>query len=171
VTYEKTQQNPLRYETFSERVLEVIRRFEQDQLEAADALREFEQITRDLKAEDRAHEDSGLSERAYGVLKILESLADGDASGTSDRVRERGEGEGTGTDGSGPDHLYRLAEEIDEIYESDERAPAGWHLKEQLRRELRSEVRFRVHRAGLAQVKEVANRVEEYALRHYVKVS
>jgi type I restriction enzyme R subunit len=170
ITYDKKQQNPLRYETFSERVLEVIRRFEQNQLEAAEALKAFEEITEDLRAEDRAHESSGLNERAYGVLKILESLA-GDEDGSGEgRVRE-GQGDGAGAGGTGPDRLKRLAEEIDDLYGGDATAPAGWHLKDQLRRELRSQVRYRAHQAGIREVREVSARVEDYALRHYVRVS
>lgn len=80
ITYDKVQANPLRYETFSERVLEGIRKFEEGQLAAAEALKEFEQIAKDLQAEDLAHEASGLSERAYGVLKILEALQEAEGA-------------------------------------------------------------------------------------------
>lgn len=43
---------------------------------------------------------------------------------------------------------------------------SGWHLKDQLRRELRSRVRYRAHQAGFDgadRVKDVAARVECYA--------
>jgi type I restriction enzyme, R subunit len=171
ITYEKVDENPLRYQKFSERVLEVIRRFEAGQLAAAEALKTFEEIAQDLEAEDRAHEQSGLNEQAYGVLKILEELvvAEG-APRPSDRVRERSPDSDGGSPGEEDRRLLRLAEEIDAIYASDAKAPPGWHLKEQLRKELRQEVRYRAHQAGLSGVKEVATRVEEYALRHYVKV-
>lgn len=170
ITYEKVDENPLRYQKFSERVLEVIRRFEAGQLAAAEALKAFEEIAKDLVVEDRAHESSGLSERAYGILKILESLA----------VSERGGAQGGRIaepapppypEQNGDRRLAELARQIDILYTSDETAPAGWHLKDQLRRELRQEVRYRSHQAGILEVKEVANRVEAYALRHYVKVS
>jgi len=167
ITYEKVEANPLRYQKFSDRVLEVIRRFEEGQLAAAEALSEFEGIAKDLEAEDRAHETSGLSEEAYGILKILEELAAVDGAVPSGQVREGSGGEGS----DGPGRLGRLAMEIDGIYGSDETAPAGWHLKSQLRRELRQEVRHRAYRAGLEPIAEVASRVEEYALRHYVKVA
>ncbi|MEQ9569699.1 MAG: DUF3387 domain-containing protein, partial [Longimicrobiales bacterium] len=170
VTYEKKERNPLRYGTFSERVLEVIRRFEENQLAAADALKELEEIATDLDAEDRAHEGSGLTERAYGVLKILQAL---DLSGPGrgdDRVAEPGSGNGAG-EVRAAHHLTQLAQEIDEIYRSDDSAPAGWHRKDQLRKELRGRVRYRAHQAGMPDVREVATRVEEYALRHYVKIA
>src|SRR5690606_8921372 len=157
ITYEKVDENPLRYQKFSERVLEVIRRFEAGQLAAAEALKAFEEIAKDLVVEDRAHESSGLSERAYGILKILESLA----------VSERGGAQGGRIaelapppypEQNGDRRLAELARQIDILYTSDETAPAGWHLKDQLRRELRQEVRYRSHQAGILEVKEVANR-------------
>jgi type I restriction enzyme R subunit len=168
ITEDRVEENPLRYQKFSERVLEVIRRFEEGQLAAAEALKEFEGIAKDLEAEDRAHESSGLNERAYGVLKILESLdpADGAGSGGA-RVAER---RPPYPDDEPANRLVELAAEIDGLYAGGEMASAGWHLKEQLRRELRQEVRYRAHQAGLTEVREVASRVEEYALRHYVKV-
>jgi type I restriction enzyme, R subunit len=170
VTYEKVDENPLRYQKFSERVLEVIRRFEAGQLAAAEALKAFEEIAKDLGDEDRAHVNSGLNERAYGVLKILESLTASDGGGPEGgRVAEPKPPPYPEQDGEG--RLAALARQIDTLYASDEAAPAGWHLKDQLRRELRQEVRYRSHQAGIMEVKEVANRVEEYALRHYVKVS
>jgi type I restriction enzyme R subunit len=170
ITYDKKQQNPLRYGTFSERVLEVIRRFEQDQLDAAEALKAFEEITEDLQTEDRAHVASGLNKRAYGVLKILEAFAGKDAGAGEVPVRE-GARDGRGEASSGSARLMLLAEEIDAIYGRDETAPAGWHLKTELRRGLRSQVRYRAHQAQLEDVKEVAARVEDYALRHYARAS
>lgn len=168
VTYDKVEENPLRYQKFSDRVLEVIRRFEEGQLAAAEALKEFEQIAKDLEAEDRAHESSGLNERAYGVLKILQSLVSMDGGSPGDRKVAEDQRPYSGEGGGPP--LTDLAHEIDALYASDDSAPAGWHLKSQLRKGLRQEVRHRSHQAGLEDVKEVANRIEEYALRHYVKV-
>lgn len=175
VTYEKKEQNPLRYGTFSQRVLEVIRRFEENQLAAADALKALEEIATDLDVEDRAHEGSGLTERAYGVLKILQALDPSGAERGDARVAEAGPGQSSsgeaGTRKQVSRHLTQLAQDIDEIYDSEASAPAGWHRKEQLKRELRGQVRYRAHQAGMSDVREVANRVERYALRHYVKIS
>ncbi|MEX2374397.1 MAG: type I restriction endonuclease subunit R [Dehalococcoidia bacterium] len=175
ITYEKVQENPLRYEKFSERVLEVIRRLEEGQLASAEALKEFEQIAKDLQGEDKAHEASGLNPRAYGVLKILESLAgeDGQGSGTDGPGPSGGSGhEGQGGEGATePNPLARLAEDIDAIYSDDVRAPVEWHLKDQVRKELRQAVRYRAHQAGISALQEAVGRIEEYALRHYVKLS
>lgn len=178
ITYDRTQENPLRYGKFSERVLEVIRRFEAGQIAAAEALKEFREIANDLEDEDRAHAGSGLDERAYGVLKILEALgpsgerapAPAPVPGRAAERKPPYPAPDIGVD-DGEDRLAVLAREIDALYASDERAPAGWHRKDQLRKELRQEVRRRAHGAGVGQVKEVAARVEEYALRHYVKVA
>jgi len=175
VTYEKKEENPVRYGTFSERVLEVIRRFEEEQLSAADALKAFEEIARELEAEGRAHEASGMGEHAYGVLKILEGFAgDGKAptpGGPEGKPggRERGEG-GYHENGGSPGHLESLALDIDRLYASPDTAPVGWQRKDQLRKELRQQVRVMAHQAGLRDILEVAASVEEYALRHYVRV-
>lgn len=175
ITREKLEENPLRYQRFSERVLEVIRRFEEGQLAAAEALKEFKEIARDIEAEDRAHEDSGLNARAYGVLKILEGITgdDGGAPVEGSETATVGEDRPSYAGKRGPPQRFlRLAEEIDHLYASDEKAPVGWHLKEQLRRELRSDVRHRAYEADFDpdQLPAVVGRVEDYALRHYVKL-
>ncbi len=176
ITYEKREENPVRYGTFSERVLEVIRRFEEEQLSAADALKAFEEVARELEAEGRAHEASGMGEHAYGVMKILEGfVGDGEVptpGGGEGKPegRERPQGEYAGGD-RGPGQLGELALEIDQLYSSPETAPLGWHRKDQLRKELRQQVRVMAHQAGLISIMEVATRVEDYALRHYVRVN
>lgn len=169
ITYEKLEENPLRYGKFSERVLEVIRRFEEGQLAAAEALKEFKQIAEDLQEEEQAHEFSGLNERAYGVLKILESLQMEREGGLAAVSEKESTEYGTSSPGDGP--LSRLAQDIDAVYASDQKAPAGWHRKDQLRKGLRQEVRHLAYEAGFAKIAEVASRVEDYALRHYVKVA
>ena len=162
ITYEKKLENPLQYGPFSERVLELIRRFEAGQLDAAELLKQAERIARDLQDEEDAYKGSGLSERAYGVYKILEVFRAAVANGSD----ESGDGDG---DGSGDDRLKELASQINNVYASDETAPAGWHLKEQLRKELRGTVRRIVHPAGLQDWKSIPTRVEEFALKSYIK--
>lgn len=89
------------------------------------------------------------------------------------RYREvLGEGEGgRGREGNvEAGSLARLALDVHAIYASDRTAPAGWHLKEQLRKELRQKVREAVFPYGLEGWKrEIPARVEEYALRAYLK--
>ena len=179
VTYEKKEENPVRYGTFSERVMEVIRRFEEEQLSAAEALKAFEEIARELEAEGRAHEASGMGEHAYGVLKILEAFAveeDSNAGGPEgkpagrERTREGYTPEGANAT-SKPGLLQALALEIDRIYSTPTTAPVGWHRKDQLRKELRQQVRLKAHQAAIRDVIEVAARVEDYALRYYVRMA
>jgi type I restriction enzyme R subunit len=65
--------------------------------------------------------------------------------------------------------LEKAAQAIDELYSSDETAPPGWHLKEQLRKGLRQQVRANVFNLGLKDWKEIPSKVDEYALKHYIK--
>lgn len=144
-------------------MLELIRRFEAGQLEAAELLKEMEHVATDLQQEENAYTDSGLSERAYGVYKILAAFRVAVAGG-------QGAGDGTGAGGEGgEDRLKELASQVDTVYASDETAPIGWHLKEQLRKDLRGMVRRLVHPAGLDNWKEIPARVEEFALKSYIK--
>jgi hypothetical protein len=63
------------------------------------------------------------------------------------RRHQPGFGGNGGPDGTDP--LEQVALQIDGIYGSDATAPAGWHLKEQLRKELRQQVRTALHPTGL----------------------
>jgi type I restriction enzyme R subunit len=63
-----------------------------------------------------------------------------------------------------------LAQEIESLYTSDQSAPAGWHLKEQLKKELRQEVRKKANHAGLNDLMSISTRIEDYALKNYIKV-
>jgi type I restriction enzyme R subunit len=69
-----------------------------------------------------------------------------------------------------PDLIQELAQEIDILYTSDQSAPAGWHLKEQLKKELRQEVRKRSNQAGLNELMSISTRIEDYALKNYIRV-
>jgi type I restriction enzyme R subunit len=165
---QKKEENPLRYGPFSERVLAVLQRFEAGQLSAVDALREYNQIVQDLENEDKAHEKSGLNERTYGVYKILESFIP-----TSEMVSEvrKGYDSSTSSEKDNFNVIQQLAQEIDMLYTSDQSAPVGWHLKEQLRKELRQEVRKQANHAGLNDLMSISTRIEDYALKNYIKVS
>ena len=159
---EKVSLNPLRYGPFSERVMELIKRLEAGQTTIALFLKEMEQVAKDLEAENNAHEGSGLDARAYGLFKILETfwqelgvVADGPA-------------DYEGMDGP----ITRLTKEIDELYNSPNSAPAGWHKKGQLQKSLRQQVRVKANAAGFKgkTLKAIPTRVEEYARKFYVKV-
>ncbi len=73
-------------------------------------------------------------------------------------------------DDTGDGGLERIADEIDRLYKSDQTAPVGWHQKAQLRKELRQQVRRKVFNSELENWKEIPSKVDEFALRHYVKL-
>lgn len=148
VITQKMAENPLRYAPFSEKVMEVLKRFQQGQLDAANTLKEYENIANELNAEEQSYKDSGLDQRAYGVLKLLEVF-----------------------DKDGRETLKQLARDIDALYVSDQTAPSGWQYREQLRKELRQQVREKAHGAGVAGFKDIPMPVEEYALKHYAKAA
>lgn len=165
---QKKEENPLRYGPFSERVLAVLQRFEEGQLSAVDTIKEYKQIVQDLENEDRAHEKSGLNESAYGVYKILETFVPKGEMVTEVR---KGYNSDTSSEQDYPNLIQQLAQEIHILYSSDQSAPTGWHLKEQLRKELRQEVRKKANHAGLNDLIPMSTRIEDYALKNYIKVS
>lgn len=166
-TQEKTEENEVRYKKFSERVLEVIRRMEQGQ-EAAEALKELEKITKDLERESEAFKGSGLSPKAYDILQILKAFRyEGTAEGGATK-----EPQGTDADREILNALKDVAMAIEATYQSDQSAPPGFHLRAELRKELRAIVRRILQPTGLkGWQKELPFKVEEYALRSFVKVA
>lgn len=135
--------NPHQYGKFSERLRELLERLDRGQEGFAELLKAAEALAKDLRAEETAHEGSGLSRGAYGILQVLKSFG-GDASGD-------------------------LAAEIDRLYASDETAPPLWQEKEGLRKTLRQQVRGLAHQYGLGNLKEVSEQVEDFALKHFAK--
>ena len=146
VLTEKITENPLRYGPFSERVMDVLKRFQQGQLDAANTLKAYENIANELNAEEQSYKDSGLDQRAFGLLKLLESFNKDSLS-----------------------NIQQLTKDIDALYASDQTAPRGWQAREQLRKELRQQVRMKAHEAKVSDFKELPTPVEEYALKHYAK--
>jgi len=155
---ERTAENEARYERFSERLMEIIRKFDEGLLTAAEKIEELRKLAEDVVREDQAHTESGLTREAFGVLRILEAHKAGDADGAVEADR------------AGDSGLERIAQEIDELYRSDETAPPGWHRKNQLRKELRQQVRRKVFNLGLADWREIPSQVDDYALKHYAKL-
>ncbi|MGB3205786.1 MAG: HsdR family type I site-specific deoxyribonuclease [Crinalium sp.] len=166
IMQQKVDENFSYYETFSERVLEVLRQFEQGQLEAAETLKRYEQIVRDMQVAEQAHEQTNLNPKAYGVLKILEAfLPENQAEDNSNQSDSSNSDE----EEQSPNLLERAAQQIDQLYSSDETAPPGWHLKEQLRKELRQKIRALVFNLKLKNWKDIPSKVDEYALKQYLK--
>jgi type I restriction enzyme, R subunit len=148
VLSEKMAENPLRYGPFSEKVMDVLKRFQQGQLDAANTLKEYENIAKELNAEEQSYKDSGFDQRAYGLFKLLEVFKKEEAV-----------------------DLESLTKDIDALYASDQTAPNGWQHREQLRKELRQEVKLKAYQAHIADFTAVPAPVEEYALKHYAKVA
>jgi type I restriction enzyme R subunit len=159
---QRKEENALFYESFSDQVLEALRQFEQGQIEAAETLKRYAQIIRDMQAAESAHQQSNLNQKAYGIFKILEAFL----------PENQGQESSTQSNSVPVDNelnpLEKAAQAIDELYSSNETAPPGWHLKEQLRKGLRQQVRALVFSFKLENWKEIPSKVDEYALKHYI---
>jgi type I restriction enzyme R subunit len=161
---QKEEENLLFYRSFSDQVLEVLRQFDLVQIEAAETLKRYAQIVRNMQAAESAHQQSNLNQKAYGILKILEAFL------PENQEQESSTQSNSDRTDNGFNPLEQAAQAIDELYSSDETAPPSWHLKEQLRKGLRQQVRANVFKLGLKDWKEIPNKVDEYALKHYIKV-
>ncbi|WP_419173383.1 type I restriction endonuclease subunit R [Halobacteriovorax sp.] len=168
ITREKVDDNELRYKKFSERLLEIIKLLEEKQLEASEALKEMEKLSGELNKEDKAYKDSGLTERGYDILKILEAFRyESEEKSDDDSKNEKSEGLSKEV----INKLKEIAKEVEEVYASNDSAPKGWNHMEQLRKELRQKVRRILQPVKLqGWQKEIPNRVEEYALKNFIKV-
>lgn len=145
VTRELVDKNPAQYGRFSERVLEIIRRFEEGQIASADGLREFEGLTGDIHAEQGAHAELGMDEKAFSILRIIETVvpdADHDA-------------------------LQDAAIAIGAVYANAAATqPAFAHMEAYLR-SLRQQVRRILSEHGISETKVIRERVEEFAIHAY----
>ncbi len=145
VTRELVDKNSAQYGRFSERVLEIIRRFEEGQLAAADGLREFEGLTGDIHAEKGAHAELGMDDNAFSILRIIEDIV------------------------PDTDHavLQDAATAIGEVYaEAAATQPAFAHMDAYLR-SLRQHVRRILTEHGIGETKAIREKVEEFATRAY----
>ena len=165
---EKVEENEYQFQSFAERIMELIKRFDEGLLTAKELLEEEKNITDDLNEEINSYKKSGLNKKAHGIYKILDAF----------KVKEETKGKGNeAVAENAPEYqaklsaLQELALEIDNLYQSDETAPVGWHLKEQLRKELRQQVRKMILSANLTEWKKIPQEIESYALKYYVKIA
>lgn len=145
VTRELVDKNPAQYGRFSERVLEIIRRFEEGQIAAAEGLRDFEDLTGGINAEQGAHSELGMDERAFSILRIIEALA------------------------PEIDHttLQSAAIAIGAVYAGAQCSqPAFGHMPEYLRT-LRQQVRRILTEHQIGETKAIRDAVEEFAIHAY----
>ena len=145
VTRELVDKNPAQYGRFSERVLEIIRRFEAGQIAAADGLADFKGLTGDIQAEQGAHADLGMDENAFSILRIMEAIAPDTAHET----------------------LQAAAIAIGAIYaDAAATQPAFAHMEAYLR-SLRQQVRRILTDHAIGETKTIREKVEEFAVNAY----
>ncbi|SCW92171.1 HsdM N-terminal domain-containing protein [Sphingobium faniae] len=144
-TRELVDKNPAQYGRFSERVLEIIRRFEEGQIAAADGLREFEGLTGDIETEQGAHADLGMDENAFSILRIIEAIVPDTDHAT----------------------LQDAAIAIGAIYaDAAATQPAFAHMEAYLR-SLRQQVRRILTDHGIGETRTIREKVEEFAVHAY----
>lgn len=168
-TREKTEENDVRYRRFSEKVLEIIQRLEQGQVTDETALKEMKSVSDEMETETRAYEKSGLTPGAYDILQILRAFRyESEATDSSEQTKQTQE---TSEQREIQNALKVVASKIEEIYQSDEKAPPGFHLRSELRKDLRATVRRILQPTKLkGWEKELPFKIEEYALKHFIKV-
>ncbi|MGD9664192.1 MAG: type I restriction endonuclease subunit R, partial [Novosphingobium sp.] len=141
VTRELVDKNPAQYGRFSERVLEIIRRFEEGQLAAADGLREFEGLSGDIETEQGAHAELGMDANAFSILRIIETIVPDVDHAT----------------------LQDAAIAIGAIYaDAAQTQPAFTHMDDYLRR-LRRDVRRILTEHGIGETQTIREKVEDFA--------
>lgn len=145
VTRELVDRNPAQYGRFSERVLEIIRRFEAGQIAAADGLREFEGLTGDIETEQDAHAELGMDQQSFSILRIIEAIVP-DADHAT---------------------LQDAAIAIGAVYANAKTSqPAFTHMPEYLR-SLRQQVRRILAEHDIGETKAIRDAVEEFAIQAY----
>ena len=110
-----------------------------------DKLKTAEELAKDLDSESTAHKGSGLTEAAYGILKILEAFK---------------------PDGASNSVLEDTAIHIATIYGA---TPSMWQEKPELKKTLRQQVRQKIHSQGFSDLKALAEEIEEFTLKNFAK--
>ncbi|MES3036984.1 MAG: type I restriction endonuclease subunit R [Bdellovibrionota bacterium] len=168
-TREKTEENDVRYRRFSEKVLEIIQKLEQGQVSEEAALKEMKSVSDEIEKEVKAYEKSGLSPTAYDILQILRAFryeSDNEKAEKKDKMSDDSTSEREILNA-----LKEVAEKIEATYQSEEKAPPGFHLRAEMRKELRAAVRRILQPTKLkGWEKDLPFKIEEYALKHFIKV-
>lgn len=146
ITEAKLGENPHQYAKFSEKLRELIEKLDDTQLSWSEKLKAAEEYARELDAEARAYEGTGMSEGAHAILRVIQSVT----AGSIDEDASR-----------------QLAAEVEALYANGDTAPKLWQTKEALRKELRQTVRKMAHRAGVKQLTELPVEIEDIAIKHY----
>jgi type I restriction enzyme, R subunit len=141
---ERIDAKPHQYGKFSERLKELLEKLDNAQLSWAEMLSGAEKLAKEIAAEDQAHESSGLSAGAYGILQVLQTFGAGDGADA-------------------------LAVKIEALYTGSDTAPPGWPDKDGMQKGLRQAVGGLAHEFGLGSLREIAEQVEAFALKHFAK--
>ncbi|MED5547290.1 MAG: type I restriction endonuclease subunit R [Pseudomonadota bacterium] len=149
VTRELVDKNPAQFGRFSERVMEIIARFESGQISSAEGLAEYQGLADDISTEQGAHADAGISKNAFSIQRILEDIVPATPAET----------------------LQDAAVAIDALYaEAAETQPAFAHMDAYLR-SLRQQVRRVLGECEIGETKLIREKVEEFAVGAYGSAS
>lgn len=146
ITRELVDKNPAQFLKFSERVLEIIRRFEAGQIAAAEGLREFENLTGGINTEKGAHVELGMNERAFSILRVMESIV----GGTVEHAV-----------------LQQAAIQVGNLYEQAEASQPAFYYMEEYRRELKRRVRRILTELNMPEAKAIRDAVDDFAAHAY----
>lgn len=126
-------------------MLEIIRRFEEGKIAAAEGLKDLEDLTGGIEAEAGAHEELDMDERAFAILRIMEPHA------------------------PAADHasLQSVAVEIGDLYARAQASQPSWFFMDGYKKELRRDVRKLLRPLGLEDANAVRDGIEEYAVHAY----
>jgi type I restriction enzyme R subunit len=149
ITEARIGENHHQYARFSEKLRELIGKLDDTAMSWSEKLKAVEAYAKELDAEAKAYESTGLSESAHAVLRVIEAVAE-DAEDSA---------------------CKQLAGDVEALYTSDEHAPKLWHTKDALRKTLRQQVRLRAHELGFKQLKELPVEIEEVAIKRYARGS
>jgi len=149
VTRELVDKNPAQYGRFSERVLEIIRRFEEGQIAAAEGLKEYEDLTGGINDEKGAHAELGMDENAFSILRIMEGMVGEEVDDPKLRV---------------------AAVAIGDIYTNTQATQPAWFYMETYRRELKQRVRRVLSDYGVPEAKAIRDAIDEFAEQAYGSV-
>lgn len=147
VTSELADRNPAQYQKFSERVIELIRRFEEGQLAAADGLQAQKDLADAINEEKNAHKLLKMTERGLAILRVLQHVLEAE-TGAEDQLRE-------------------AAIRIDAIYADAERMQPSWYFMDAYRKDLMRSVRRTCSELGLPKTTDIRAAVDEYASNAY----
>ena len=148
ITQIRLTENYHQYTRFSEKLKEIIERMGDHQCSWADKLKAVEQFAKELEAETRAHEGTGMSYEAHALLKVIESVSGDSVSKDAQRS---------------------LAEQVEQFYTDETLAPKLWQNKDGVKKELRQCIRKLAHKLHFKQLKELPIEIEGMALKLFAK--